>query len=416
MPRFNGQNKKKTDPRYFSEELLEEQENPYAAPMSREGDLYTRKNLKRVHQEIVAGMKKKGYEGDDLPTYNQIYNWPKKKIINYHKSYTGVFAKERAEAKAAATKGAQAVHKAAFAKRMAEFEKAGYTGQSLVDNEVWTKAACPKCKYGRDENGIFKKSTSGVRYFKSDSKAGRQILKAIKGLRSTNLAQFAPAVDQGLAEQLTAQKLKQIIKEEVRRVLALKNKIKLTEQIYLGKQLFGGRARDPNARYSKVDGKFYKNGKPANARQARQLAKRWPKAAAPAASLEDQYKKLYASFSADISAGRTGGAYAEEYSNKVAQIQALRKKMEAQKAVTRPAAPAARAWPEDLIDWSLQDPEFDAKWKASAKAKKAAKAEAHDKAFRLARQKEYCAGQGLGMAPDGKCIGKNIVGGAKQEA
>ena len=143
-----------------------------------------------------------------------------------------------------------------------------------------------------------------------------------------------------------------------------------------------------------------------------------PKAAAPAASLEDQYKKLYASFSADISAGRTGGANAEEYSNKVAQIQALRKKMEAQKAVTRPAAPAARAWPEDLIDWSLQDPEFDAKWKASAKAKKAAKAEAHDKAFRLARQKEYCAGQGLGlgMAPDGKCIGKNIVGGAKQEA
>ena len=54
--------------------------------------------------------------------------------------------------------------------------------------------------------------------------------------------------------------------------------------------------------------------------------------------------------------------------------------------------------------------------KGGGKAKKAAKAEAHDKAFRLARQKEYCAGQGLGMAPDGKCIGKNIVGGAKQEA
>jgi hypothetical protein len=200
MPRFNGQNKKKIDPRYFAEELLSERYGLTAASKEAAAEIQTA----AAKEKRAKLARRKGGKDPEITAAELAAGDKREK--------------------------ARAVHKAAFTKHMAKFEKAGYTGQSLVDNEVWTKAACPKCKYGRDEKGIFKKSTSGVRYFKPDSKAGRQILKAIKGISDRNLDDYGPAVDQGLAEQLTAQKLKRIIKEEARRMLAFKNKIKLNEQ------------------------------------------------------------------------------------------------------------------------------------------------------------------------------------------
>jgi len=65
---------------------------------------------------------------------------------------------------------------------------------------------------------------------------------------------------------------------------------------YTGKQLFGASARDPNAKYTKVDGKFFVDGEPATSRQARQLAKRWPAGGAGKAPIDAKRKTCKSGF------------------------------------------------------------------------------------------------------------------------
>ena len=105
MPQFNGQNKKKIDPRYFSEELLEEQANPWedkpkeAVPAAfqapKQAPMSKKKSHRQKYNEIIVGMKKKGYKGDDLPTYDQVHRFPAWKFKQYYEGYAGAAEAEK---------------------------------------------------------------------------------------------------------------------------------------------------------------------------------------------------------------------------------------------------------------------------------------------------------------------------------
>jgi hypothetical protein len=107
MPRFNGQNKKKIDPRYFAEELLSERYGLTAASKEAAAEIQTA----AAKEKRAKLARRKGGKDPEITAAELAAGDKREK--------------------------ARAVHKAAFTKHMAKFEKAGYTGQ-------WTMKFGPK--------------------------------------------------------------------------------------------------------------------------------------------------------------------------------------------------------------------------------------------------------------------------------
>jgi hypothetical protein len=227
MPKFNGQNRKKVDPRYFEEELLEERES-----MIR--DLKRRQAWKDKQDAAMAqatGAAEKMAQGRQDFKANRAAA-TQQAVGRAAAAAAPTRAQRAAQSQLAAAEKSTAPVPQNRAQRAAQSQLA--VAQSAAERasgpasgaevtrpklykatDLFARARCKTCHYYFTAGTAEKpEGTWNI----VDSRAGQKIKVATR----RQVKQIERAVTSRLAEQLTTRKLKQIIREEIRRMLVKK--------------------------------------------------------------------------------------------------------------------------------------------------------------------------------------------------